>query len=1070
VAGFLDTQSSANQTEALYIAYFGRAADGPGYLYWTTSLASGAAGLSIIQVANSFAVQPEAKGQYSFLASPPTVLNANDPVQVAGVTSFVQSVYQHLFSHAADSTGLTYWVNAILTGGVSVGSAVYAIGNGATGNDQTIITQKIAAADSFTAQTYAANITSGAQFIAAAQNSVAPVINAATETASVAATTAFVNGTSTTSLTLTPGQDTFSVSTAGAVFIAPLVTTSTQINAGSFNVQTLSTNDSLTDSVGDGTLNAQLNAAGQVANVTMTGIKTANLVNTSAAAAGFEGTVTGLTAVNVTNSSGGIALGAVGAGLATPLTNVAVTGFFGLNGSTLFNGIIAAKAGAAANTINVSLSGLLGGTGAADLLIFSTDGAAGTKASPNTSYGTWAITSSSNADLQLMQNGVGGATTLTLAGAGNLALGQDAAGNWQNLATINASTDTGNVTITGFATTIASNVTTAANPAGLFGSVAGLLNGNTALTSYSLSSGTNILDVSSFKIANMTALTTTPGTAVATNNEIIVTSLVADTIATTTFANIKGFEILGIVGAGGDTGVINLANLPTTINDIFFQTLAAPASLLQINTLPTAFTVDTENNGNTAAIAVGGIGPAAGLTDSLTLILGQAGQTVLNDAVGAFTVTGDELINITSQGGPTGAVNTLGVISLSPSLTGNEVVTISGAEGLTIGTIGTGSIADFTSSAATALNTNNLTLTITDTGIVTLNSQVPGGGLLSTLPVGDTAGAGVPGNSTNAVTIDAHLSGGLIMLGGDANFTIGASAAASTGDTITGSATASNLLGGSIGNDTITGTTNLTASDSIYTGGGTDKITLAAGHTAADHVELYAGVGLSTGSLAAGTLVETAVAGSITFGAGDTPQLGWWNLGTGQTAVSSAATNAGSALGLGFSTDMSTVTNFVPGTAAHPQDVIDLSVGAWGGSGVVSLATSLAVVGSGPGTAASFTNAVAAGGAVTSATGSVLLLATAFSNAAGLATGLASAGGAIHFTTPLAAGNYHIIVAYQDLNSPADVRIADLNLHTTAASSSTLGSGTEFVAVSDMVQLTGVSLSQLNAANIHFVS
>ena len=65
------------------------------------------------------------------------------------------------------------------------------------------------------------------------------------------------------------------------------------------------------------------------------------------------------------------------------------------------------------------------------------------------------------------------------------------------------------------------------------------------------------------------------------------------------------------------------------------------------------------------------------------------------------------------------------------------------------------------------------------------------------------------GMSTNASIIDASTSGGLIMRGGDTNhlvdFTTGATAplATSRGDTITGSATAGNILIGSRGNDTI---------------------------------------------------------------------------------------------------------------------------------------------------------------------------------------------------------------------------------------------------------------------------
>ncbi len=80
---------------------------------------------------------------------------------------------------------------------------------------------------------------------------------------------------------------------------------------------------------------------------------------------------------------------------------------------------------------------------------------------------------------------------------------------------------------------------------------AGLLAGNTSLTSYSLSggAGVNTLDVSSFTTAaQLAALTTVAGANTATTNAIIVTSSNADAISAATWANIKGFQIIGDVG------------------------------------------------------------------------------------------------------------------------------------------------------------------------------------------------------------------------------------------------------------------------------------------------------------------------------------------------------------------------------------------------------------------------------------------------------------------------------------------------------------------------------------------
>ena len=215
-AGFLETQIAANQVESIYIAYFGRAADGPGYLYWTQTfsaeIARGLSGADAANnIANAFAPQAESKAQYAFLASPPAVFNVNDPVQIAGVTSMLETVYHNLFDRVADSDGLAYWTNQILTQQVQIGTAIYAIANGSLGSDQLVLQTKINAANNFTAVTYAANLgvvyPLDTSFTTAAKNSVDPVHDAATLQASKDAAAAYAAGTSNQNVSLTTAQD-----------------------------------------------------------------------------------------------------------------------------------------------------------------------------------------------------------------------------------------------------------------------------------------------------------------------------------------------------------------------------------------------------------------------------------------------------------------------------------------------------------------------------------------------------------------------------------------------------------------------------------------------------------------------------------------------------------------------------------------------------------------------------------------------------------------------------------------------------------------------------------------------
>ena len=176
--GFLDTASASEQDEAIYIAFFDRAADGPGLSYWTgqTLGPNGWTGpaptITMTQVANSFAVQPEANSLGLPLPDP------TDPFNSAIVTAFIQNVYSNLFSRQTDAAGLAYWQGQISSGAVSLGDAVVAIANGAQSSDANRLAWKIEAAITFTEETATAGIDpSNPTFIAAAHAAVVNVID-----------------------------------------------------------------------------------------------------------------------------------------------------------------------------------------------------------------------------------------------------------------------------------------------------------------------------------------------------------------------------------------------------------------------------------------------------------------------------------------------------------------------------------------------------------------------------------------------------------------------------------------------------------------------------------------------------------------------------------------------------------------------------------------------------------------------------------------------------------------------------------------------------------------------------
>ena len=116
------TEVTKEQITELYIAYYDRAPDSTGLDYWINSTQT------IEQMAQSFAQQDETKAKY------PDTLSTTD---------YVNTIYQNVYNREADATGLAYWVYALDSGLVSRGDMIIAIVNGATGDDQKVLDNKV---------------------------------------------------------------------------------------------------------------------------------------------------------------------------------------------------------------------------------------------------------------------------------------------------------------------------------------------------------------------------------------------------------------------------------------------------------------------------------------------------------------------------------------------------------------------------------------------------------------------------------------------------------------------------------------------------------------------------------------------------------------------------------------------------------------------------------------------------------------------------------------------------------------------------------------------------------------
>lgn len=233
------------QIAALYVGYFNRGADPEGLNYWL-----GQTQMSVVEIANSFAVQPEAKATYSYLAAP----NLGN---VAAIDQFITEVYQNVFERAPDQAGLEFWRNEILNG-KPPGRVVVDIESGAVGDDKIILDRKTEVsayyADKFNSSgdtpwtvehdlANAADALEGDRAFWLSNNAVS---NAKAHVDQLVADS-FAE-----TLTLTPGPDDLTGTSADDVFNGAVEQTAF------LPIQTLNTDDSLDGGGGRNTLNAQL--------------------------------------------------------------------------------------------------------------------------------------------------------------------------------------------------------------------------------------------------------------------------------------------------------------------------------------------------------------------------------------------------------------------------------------------------------------------------------------------------------------------------------------------------------------------------------------------------------------------------------------------------------------------------------------------------------------------------------------------------------------------------------------------------------------------------------------------
>jgi hypothetical protein len=126
--------------QQLYISYFGRPADTYALQAFTAQLAAADTTGTLVTTpllsAYAQANPTSAVGKLvaSFAGKPEAVALYGTGTDILSISKFVNAIYQNVLHRDADTEGGTYWINAIVSGGVSKENAALAITEGALGN------------------------------------------------------------------------------------------------------------------------------------------------------------------------------------------------------------------------------------------------------------------------------------------------------------------------------------------------------------------------------------------------------------------------------------------------------------------------------------------------------------------------------------------------------------------------------------------------------------------------------------------------------------------------------------------------------------------------------------------------------------------------------------------------------------------------------------------------------------------------------------------------------------------------------------------------------------------------
>lgn len=621
----------ANDVQKLYIAYFNRPADVVGLAYWEEQITNN--GGSTAAVANAFSASAEYKALYDGKSS----------------AQIVEAIYQNLFGRAAETDGLIYWATRLENGTFNVGNIAVSILVGAQNDDKKVIDNKTTAAVAFTtAMDTSAEIIaySGTAAAAVARTWLATV--GATEasltaaTASVASTiTSITSGTVANGLTVTLTDD-----IADSAGSANNDTFKGTVNADDSTYQT---GDFISGGAGTDTLEILVtddDGGALDPLVETTGVEVVKLRSLDATYVLNASSFDGVTEIWSNRSGAAAAADGVSAQVTVGVLDTD-------EDFTVTYDDDALDSDDATQTLSVN--------GADDVVITVNGGGA------DVITGLTVIANGDDSEIDFASD-IDALETLTVSGDAALEL-NESADAFDNLTTVDASANSGGVTITFDDETALESIK------GSSGDDVITLGGTTAIAAegtIDLGAGDDVLAAAQGSLDDVDSVDGGAGT----------DAISLDAMVVANASKFSNFETADLAGAAGTIDV-SLFTKNTFSSLLLTGALGGNTTVQNLAGTSINLAVQDSSGGTITAL----LKTSSGTDDSATIAFDEDSTGFVVDA---FTSTGLETLNITSDGDETGVNEVTALVHNSNTLT---KVVISGANDLVIGDVDTNATA-----------------------------------------------------------------------------------------------------------------------------------------------------------------------------------------------------------------------------------------------------------------------------------------------------------------------------------------------------------------------------------------